>query len=427
VRQLTVFVHRDLGQRTLEIAGRHGGVNLACVDAREPDRQTALVLIHLENHAVDALLAELQSLDTTLRVTLAPSGVVALWPPEAEAPEQVADVSNRSPLEVFVSGLQSVGSWYGFLGYAASAAVVAWVGLHTNTVFLLTAAMLIAPFAGPAMTLALGTARGDATLIGRSLVRYVSSLALTVVIAFVLSWLLRQDIATELMVQNSLVSSFAVFLPLTAGAAGALNLCQSERNSLVTAAGPGMLVAASLAPPAAMIGMAGAIGEWGMVANGLFVLLLQLVGINLSGAAVFRLFGLKPRGVRYERGRSSLRTASVAVTLAGLCALLFWQFKSRPDVQRSTRAQRISHLVQQTLKDGGQVHPAQVEVHFTRGDIPGQRTALVRVYGQRREGVQTAKSELERALSASLRQRILDEGFQVTPLVDVTVLDPPPR
>lgn len=55
------------------------------------------------------------------------------------------------------------------------------------------------------------------------------------------------------MLQNSQISIAAVLLPLAAGAAGALNLFQSERSSLVSGAATGMLVAASLAPPAGII------------------------------------------------------------------------------------------------------------------------------------------------------------------------------
>ena len=127
-----------------------------------------------------------------------------------------------------------MGSWTGFLGYATAAGVVAWIGLFTNTVYLLTAAMLIAPYAGPAMNAAIATARGDAGLLQRNLLRYLASLALTITVAGVLSLLSRQQVATEQMVQVSQLSSTSVLLPLVAGAAGALNLVQSERNSLVS-------------------------------------------------------------------------------------------------------------------------------------------------------------------------------------------------
>lgn len=424
MRQLVAFVPAENGQRALDIAKTCGGINLLRVAGAGADTSMDAVWIHVENDKVDALVSRLQEIPD-LRLTLLPTGVIALTPPPDQAPEQVTDVSLRSPLEVFLGGLQSIGSWTGLMGYAGCAAVVVWVGLHTNTVFLLTAAMLIAPFAGPAMTLAMGTARGDRTLIFRSLARYFASLALTVVVAALLSTVFQQEIATALMVENSLISVVAVLLPLTAGAAGALNLCQSERNSLVTAAGPGVLVAASLAPPAGMIGMAGAIGEWGMVKNGIFVLLLQLVGINLSGALVFALFGLSPKGVRYDRGRPGLRWGSLALTAVGLAALLGWQFQDRPDLERATRTQRLAHLVNQTLDDSAEVHPVDIEVRFTRPDIKGQNTALVVVYAQKRPGTTGAPEAIAKQVGDRIRQQIQAGDFNVTPLVDVTVIEPP--
>jgi hypothetical protein len=86
------------------------------------------------------------------------------------------------------------------------------------------------------------------SLLGRSHVRYAASLALAIAVAAGLSLLFRHRTATDLMVQVSQMSSAAVLLPLVAGGTGALNLVQSERNSLVSGAAVGMLVAASLAP-----------------------------------------------------------------------------------------------------------------------------------------------------------------------------------
>ncbi|MGB3613274.1 MAG: DUF389 domain-containing protein, partial [Elainellaceae cyanobacterium] len=67
------------------------------------------------------------------------------------------------------------------MSYAAIAGIVVWVGLYTNSSFLLTASMLIAPFAGPAMNVAIATARGDTALLWRSLLRYFSALAVCIV------------------------------------------------------------------------------------------------------------------------------------------------------------------------------------------------------------------------------------------------------
>jgi uncharacterized membrane protein len=423
MRHLLASLPRGQGSRGLAVATANGGSDAVCVEARGPDGARDLLLVTAQNDRLEPVVAALQEIDD-VHLTLLPRGVLPLRPPRHEAPSQVTDVSPRSPLEVFLGGLQSVGSWTGFLGYAVSAGIVVWIGLHTNTTYLLVAAMLIAPFAGPAMTLALGTARGDRALITQSLVRYVSSLLACVLVAFALSVVTGQTIATELMVDTSLLSSMAVFLPIVAGAAGALNLCQSERNSLVTAAGPGILVAASLSPPAGIVGMASAIGDWDMVRGALFVLALQLLGINLSGATVFALFGLSPRGVRYERGQRALRWLSLAVTSAGVIGLLAWQFWAPPDLQRSTRAQRMTSAVEEAINESGLARLVNADVRFTRPNISGQHTVLVVIHVQSARGTLDT-ADVKRSLEARVRDVIVSrESYAVTPLVDLTVLEP---
>jgi hypothetical protein len=160
MRQLLVQVPCGCGKAVLDIAKSYDGMNLAQFEVNGSDGPLDLVIIHVSNRKVEGLLGELQSLPK-LQVTLIPQGVMALQPPPDQAAQQVKDVEERSPIEVFLSGLQSVGSWKGFLGYAAAAGVVVWIGLFTNTSYLLVAAMLIAPFAGPAMNVAIATARGD--------------------------------------------------------------------------------------------------------------------------------------------------------------------------------------------------------------------------------------------------------------------------
>ncbi len=305
------------------------------------------------------------------------------------------------------------------MAYAVAAGVVVWIGLFTNTIFLLTAAMLIAPFAGPAMNAAIATARGDLHLLARSLSRYFAGLAVSIVVAWGLSSIMGQKIATEQMVSTSLISSVAVLLPLVAGAAGALNLCESERNSLVSGAATGMLVAASLAPPAGMIGMAAAIGEWDMVRAGAFVLLLQLAGINLSGAVVFRLFGLSPKGVRYARGRVWAAVGTWLTSLAGISALLLWQLSDPPSLQRSSRAQRAAAVAQESIIESGLAKPVSVDAQFTRADIPGQNTLLVRAYVQ--ASGPGDEQAVGRELSSTIQERLKSQ-FSTVPLVDVTVL-----
>ncbi|MBD2593592.1 TIGR00341 family protein [Nostoc spongiaeforme FACHB-130] len=423
MRQLMIQVPQGNGTAVMEIAKSHHGTNLARFEGYA-DEPIDVVIVHVSNREVGKVLEELQDLPK-VHITLIPTGVMTLQPPASEAPQQVVDVEERSPIEILLSGLQSVGSWRGFIGYAALAGFVVWIGLYTNTSYLLVAAMLIAPFAGPAMNTAIATAWGDRTLLGRSILRYFTGLTVTIITTWLLSLILRQEIATSSMLDNSQVSAVAVILPLAAGAAGALNLVQSQRSSLVSGAATGMLVAASLAPPAGIIGMSSAIGRWDMVISGLFLLFLQLCGINLSAALLFRVFGLSAQGTRYQRGKKQVFYFALVITVIALTGLLTWQFINSPNLQRSSLAQRANAQVQKTVKQVGLAKLVEANVRFTRSDITGQDTLLSVIYVQRQPQVTASNQEISDRLTQAIQTQLLKQDFNVTPLVSVNVLELP--
>ena len=424
MRQLLVQVPRGCGKNVLDIAKACDGVNLVHFEATGSEKPLDVVIVHVPNPKVEKLLGELESVPE-LHVTLIPRGVIALEPPASEAPQQVKNVEARSPIEIFLAGLQSVGSWKGFLGYAAAGGVVVWIGLFTNTSYLLVAAMLIAPFAGPAMNTAIATARGDRRLLQRTLLRYFAVLATTILVTWALSLILQQEVVTASMSSTSNVSAVAVLLPLIAGAAGALNLVQSERSSLVSGAAVGMLVAASLAPPAGVVGMAIAMGRWDMAVNGLFVLLLQLVGINFSASIMFRIYGLSARGARYDRGKKLVFPAILAVTILALAGLLTWQFSSSPELQRSSRSQRATAEIQKVVNNSNLAELVEADVRFPNPNIKGQNTLLGTVYVQRKAGVTESAQQIRDRLTKDIQTNLLEQGFNATPLVDVSVLEAP--
>jgi len=423
MRQLLVQVPQGCGKTVLEIANACEGTNLAQFEAAGIDRPLDLVFVHISNGKVETLLDQLQDLPD-LSFTLLPTGIMALHPPAGDAPDQVTNVEERSPLEIFLSGLQSTGSWKGFLSYAAIAGVIVWIGLYTNTVYLLVAAMLLAPFAGPAMNTALATARGDRQLLQHSILRYFAALSVTIATTALLSWILQQQIPTNLMIDSSQISTVSVLIPLAAGAAGALTLVQSDRSSLVSGAATGMLVAASLAPPAGIIGMAGAIGRWDLAMNGFFLLLLQLGGINLSAALLFRLFGLSTRGTRYQRGKRGVFPISIGLSTIMLTGLLIWQFSSPPNLERSSHAQRANAELQQVVKQNDSAQLVESNVRFTRANTQGQNTLLCVVYVQRQSQATRSAEQIRADLTQAIQSRLLQD-FNAIPLVDVIVLEAP--
>ena len=423
MRQILIQVPQGCGKKVLEIANACKGTNLAQFEAAGVDRSLDLVMVHISNGKVEELLNKLQDIPD-LSFTLLPMGIMALHPPADDAADQVTNVEERSPIEIFLSGLQSTSSWKGFLSYAAIAGIVVWIGLYTNTSYLLVAAMLLAPFAGPAMNTALATARGDLQLLQRSIIRYFAALSVTIATTALMSWVLQQQIPTNLMIDSSQVSTVSILIPLAAGAAGALTLVQSDRSSLVSGAATGMLVAASLAPPAGIVGMAGAIGRWDLATSGLFLLVLQLGGINLSAALVFRLFGLSTQGARYQRGKRGVFPISMGVSVIALTGLLIWQFSSPPNLNRSSHSQRANAQLQEVVKQNNSAQLVESNVRFTRANIQGQNTLLCVVYVQRQSQATRSAEQIRADLTQAIQSR-LSQDFNATPFVDVIVLEAP--
>ncbi|WP_019507007.1 DUF389 domain-containing protein [Pleurocapsa sp. PCC 7319] len=424
MRQLLIEVQRGQGKALLNLAEKYQGANLSQLEGNTKRGAIDLIIAYFPNGQIEQFLEELEDFEE-LHVTLVPRGVMPLQPPVAEIPDEVLDVQSRSPLEVFLAGLQSIGAWKGFIAYAVAGAVIVWIGLFTNSSFLLVAAMLIAPFAEPAMNVAIATARGDGLLLRKGLVRYLAAIAVTILVTAGLSLILNQELASNAMVESSKVATVSVLLPLIGGAAGALNLLQADRSSLVSGTAVGMLVAAALAPPAGTAGMALALGLWSMVLNCLFLLVLQLAGINIAAATVFRLYGLSQKGARYKRGSKWIFPVTIAITAALLIGLLSYQFTSDPNLQRSSLEQRANAEVQKVINNSDMAKLVKSSVSFTRADVEDQNTLLCLIYVQRSENVIASNKEISDRLTGKIQNHLMRKDFKATPLVNVSVLETP--
>ena len=410
-------------ERLLQAAERHGaeGTLASTAHAGGREGEVDVVVAHLPNRAVDGFVDELTRDLDELHVPMLPQGVLALHPPAAEAPDEVVDVATRSPLEIVLSSLQSVGSLWSFLTYAATAGAIVFAAFYTNTVFLLVGAMLISPMAEPAMNAAISTARGAGRQLVRSVGRYLAAIATGAGAAAVLTILYGVDEPTALMADISSPSLAAVLLPLTAGVAGAVNLISSERSSLVSGAGPGLLIAASLAPPMGLVGMALVLGEPGLLGAAFFLLALQLVGINAAAAVVFRMAGVRSTGMRYARGRPAVQRAAWAISLAALAALLVVQLAGSPNLRRETLEREAESAARDALRAMPGVRPVAVEARYAREDLAEQRTLVVTGFAQRTDRAQQDVSALEAAVAREVSGAIDRALPETAALVDIAV------
>lgn len=425
MRRVFVQVPRGRANEIIELGKKFGSVNTYMQEVTDGEQPYDLVTLHVGNKDVQGLISEIDDMpDIQARLVFSPHGIIAVYPPPSEAPQQVVDLTPRSSIEIFLSALMSVGSWKSYLGYAVAAGIIVWIGIYTNTTLLLVAAVLIAPFAGPAMKFALGTARGDDYLLKRSLARYVVGLLVTITTCAVLSLLFQQNNVTPQMQSITTVTSLAIVQPLVTGAAGALNLVQSENSSLVPGTAVGALIAAALTPPAGVIGMAIAMGMWNLVDNGIYLLVLQLVGINLAGTIVFWLYGLRPDEGRYKRGKRWYMPVSIGATLVVLAGLLTWQFSSPLRFQRGSREQTIASEISRELENLGGVSLIRTDLQFVATqDTPEENTLVATIWVERRPGTLGTDEDIQQMVTQDIQQDIKEAFPEVRPLVNVVVLE----
>lgn len=428
MRQMILQLPDGQGDRATEVLKGHGVMTLTRMQGTDRHgRPVDVVLASVPNAKVGPVLGELEDHAEVGEVeAVVPSeGVFAFEPPAGRAPEQLVDVTSRSPLEVVLAGRQSVGGWIGFLSYAATAGVVVWIGLFLETPFLLTAAMLLAPFAGPAMNTAIGIVSGDGDLLRSSVMRYAAGIGLTAVVSLGMTLLIGQSEVTGMAADSVTLSNVAVLLPLAAGIAGALFLIQSEHSSLVSGAAVGILVAAALAPPVGTIGMAIGVGRWDLVGRGGIVLVLQLAGITLTASLVLLANGLNPSGYRYATGRRSLVRAGVGIAALVVATLVGVQQTSGPDLQRSSVAREASQLTGRLLGDDPRVELLELTADVPSADTPGPPRVIVTVTVELDPSAGTDATAVEEELASQLRRQLAAELEDVVPLVDLTVLTPP--
>jgi uncharacterized membrane protein len=417
VRQLLVQAPAGNGQEVLRRAQRYGATNMSTHPAEDADGPVDVATLHVPTRSLGELLDELHELPG-LCAAFSPENTLALRPPPEDADRQAIEPGNRAPLELLLDSLSAISSRGGFVGYTVLASVVVWIGLVTNTEYLLIAAMLISPFAGPAVNGALGTAHGDRRLLAHGVWRFTVGVALMVGVTAVLSLLVRQQVETALMSEVGRVPLVAVLLPLTAGAAAALHLILSQRASLVTGAAVGTLVAAALAPTAGTAGMALALGRWSMAGEAVFELLLQLVGILLSAALLFRLAGaVTPSAARTLPGRRWwMFPVTMAAAMAGLALLLGAQLTTA-GLQYERETQRAREVAKRTVDDAAGATFVEGDIRLAEHGPGGRRTLLGEVYASGDADPEALADEVERS--------IRDAGLSVVPLIDVQVLPEP--
>ena len=201
--------------------------------------------------------------------------------------------------------------------------LVAGIGLIYSDVAVIIGAMVIAPLLGPNLALAFGAALGDRPLILKAIKTNILGIGLTLVMAIIAGIFISHDVVLQssAMMNRTNVGFASIALALASGAAAVLSLTMGASSALV-----GVMVAVALMPPAVTLGVTLGNGQFGLAYGTFLLLATNIVCVNLSAQAIFRLKGIKPRTWYEEKNaqKASKINGLIWLVMLGILAVLIW-------------------------------------------------------------------------------------------------------
>ncbi|MGK7906950.1 MAG: DUF389 domain-containing protein [Synechococcus sp.] len=197
-------------------------------------------------------------------------------------------------------------------------AIIATMGLVSNSAATIIGAMIIAPLKAPIDTLSFGLVRFDVRLIRRSLLTLSTGVALTILVAYSFSIAIGSRFAGLEILARGNPNLLDLVVALAAGAAGAFSLTRRK----ISGAPAGVAIAVALVPPLCVVGiglglgdqLSGAhiasVGESRLAVGAALLFFTNLVAIAFSGAIVFLLGSY-----------STLKLAAPGMAIALVCVL----------------------------------------------------------------------------------------------------------
>ena len=334
MRLVQVMIPAGKREAVLSVLDENG-IDYALSDETSGRRYTGVVSFPLPTNAVEPILDQLRDetgidreaytvvLDAETVVSERYDQLEKEWT-EGEEGERIA----RDELVTRAADLAP--DWVPFLVMTAISAIVATAGLLLDSAAVVVGSMVIAPLIGPAMATSVGSVVDDHELFVRGIKLQAAGALLAVASAAAFAGLLRFGNVVPLGTNEVLAIGEvrerlspgvpSLVVALAAGIAGALSLSSGVSSALV-----GVMIAAALVPPTAVVGIGVAWGRPGAVVGSAVLVAVNFLSINLVALAVFWYQGYQPEqwfDVGEARKDTAKRIGALAVTVLILSTVL---------------------------------------------------------------------------------------------------------
>ncbi|MFP4170314.1 MAG: TIGR00341 family protein [Methanomassiliicoccales archaeon] len=302
-RLLEIVIPTSRAHRVRDIAEENGYLDMweeECVDDRTLFRiltkgdQTELLLDNLESHLswIDGFRIVILPVEASLprpeEEEEEKEGEEEVDEEEREKKKKAATRISREELYSDVSAMTKVST--GFIMLVILSALVATVGLYSDSVAVIIGAMVIAPFLGPNVAFSMATTLGDKRLAGLAGKANLTAIGLALAFSIVIGLFLNVDPTNFEISSRTTVGVGDVVLALASGTAGAISITVGVGTALV-----GVMVAVALLPGLVAFGLLLGAGYVDLAMGAMLLFLINLICVNLSGVVVFLASGVRPR------------------------------------------------------------------------------------------------------------------------------------
>lgn len=195
--------------------------------------------------------------------------------------------------------------------------VVAAIGLIRGDVPVIIGAMVIAPFLGPNMALALSCALGDFSLAKHALKAIGVGVAIAMILSCLIGFLVSIDPLSPQIASRTSPDLGDMVLAFAAGAAGSLAFTTGIPAVVV-----GVMVAVALLPPLVTAGLLLGAGHFLPAFGAIILLFTSITCINLAAISTFFLQKVRPMNWwEADKAKKATLIASV-IWISLLCILL---------------------------------------------------------------------------------------------------------
>ena len=192
--------------------------------------------------------------------------------------------------DLFVSLRDNARASSAYLVLMVLSALLALTGLYANSAPVIIGAMILAPMMAPIISLAMGLARTEATLIRNSLLTLGAGVGLGLICAIIFAWMMPLDQLTAEMRGRISPTLLDLSVAIISGIAGAY----AHAKEGIAKSLAGVAIAVALVPPLSVAGIGVGWGDWS-VAKGAFLLFTtNLVGIAMAASLTFLVMGFAP-------------------------------------------------------------------------------------------------------------------------------------